>query len=112
MKPQRIQRKRTPSYNMQEESKKLNDLPAKSVCRPGKWGNPFPVGKEGPFKRFAIDNEGAVGFFEDMLTDKEFLQATNYPLQDIEELKGYNLACFCPLDQPCHADVLLEIANS
>jgi hypothetical protein len=27
-------------------------------------------------------------------------------------LRGKNLACFCPLDQPCHADVLLEIANS
>lgn len=26
-------------------------------------------------------------------------------------LRGKNLACFCPLDQPCHADVLLEIAN-
>ena len=30
----------------------------------------------------------------------------------IERLRGKNLACFCPLDQPCHADVLLEIANS
>ncbi|MGO8055976.1 DUF4326 domain-containing protein, partial [Rhizobium leguminosarum] len=28
------------------------------------------------------------------------------------ELRGKNLACWCPLDQPCHADVLLEIANS
>jgi hypothetical protein len=27
------------------------------------------------------------------------------------ELGGKSLACFCPLDQPCHADVLLEIAN-
>lgn len=27
------------------------------------------------------------------------------------ELAGYDLACWCPLDQPCHADVLLEIAN-
>ena len=27
------------------------------------------------------------------------------------ELRGKNLACFCPLDQPCHADVLLELAN-
>jgi hypothetical protein len=26
-------------------------------------------------------------------------------------LRGKNLACWCPLDQPCHADVLLEIAN-
>jgi Domain of unknown function (DUF4326) len=28
------------------------------------------------------------------------------------ELRGKNLACWCPLNQPCHADVLLEIANS
>jgi len=28
------------------------------------------------------------------------------------ELRGKDLACFCPLDQPCHADVLLEIANN
>ncbi len=27
------------------------------------------------------------------------------------ELRSKNLACWCPLDQPCHADVLLEIAN-
>ncbi|MDB5612090.1 MAG: hypothetical protein JWP25_8990 [Bradyrhizobium sp.] len=26
-------------------------------------------------------------------------------------LRGKNLACFCALDQPCHADVLLEMAN-
>lgn len=33
-------------------------------------------------------------------------------LEDIRaELRGKNLACWCPLDQPCHADVLLEIAN-
>ena len=27
------------------------------------------------------------------------------------ELAGKNLACRCPLDQPCHADILLEISN-
>lgn len=32
--------------------------------------------------------------------------------ESIEELRGKNLACWCPLDQPCHADVLLEMANS
>lgn len=26
-------------------------------------------------------------------------------------LRGHDLMCFCPLDQPCHADVLLELAN-
>ena len=34
-------------------------------------------------------------------------------LDDIRsELRGKNLACWCPLDQPCHADVLLELANA
>lgn len=27
-------------------------------------------------------------------------------------LRGKNLACWCPEGQPCHADVLLEVANS
>lgn len=27
------------------------------------------------------------------------------------ELRGKDLACWCPLDHPCHADVLLEVAN-
>jgi uncharacterized protein DUF4326 len=26
-------------------------------------------------------------------------------------LRGRDLACWCPLDVPCHADVLLEVAN-
>jgi hypothetical protein len=29
----------------------------------------------------------------------------------LADLRGKNLACWCPLDQPCHADVLLELAN-
>ena len=29
----------------------------------------------------------------------------------VKDLRGKNLACWCPLDQPCHADVLLELAN-
>jgi hypothetical protein len=34
-------------------------------------------------------------------------------LDDIrQELVGKNLACWCPIDQPCHADVLLELANA
>lgn len=32
--------------------------------------------------------------------------------QEIAQLRGKDLACWCPLDQPCHADVLLELANS
>jgi hypothetical protein len=28
-----------------------------------------------------------------------------------QELKGWNLMCWCRQDEPCHADVLLEVAN-
>ncbi len=27
-------------------------------------------------------------------------------------LRGHDLVCWCPLDQPCHADMLLELANT
>ena len=30
---------------------------------------------------------------------------------DVYGLRGRVLACWCPLSQPCHADVLLELAN-
>lgn len=33
-------------------------------------------------------------------------------LANLSELRGKNLACWCRLDQPCHADVLLEKANT
>lgn len=58
----------------------------------------------------------AVAFAVDMY--RRSLEAT-YVLPDgplnrefyLGELRGKNLGCWCPLDQPCHADVLLELAN-
>jgi hypothetical protein len=29
----------------------------------------------------------------------------------LHELRGKNLACWCKLDEACHADVLLRLAN-
>lgn len=29
----------------------------------------------------------------------------------IQRRRGKNLACWCKLDSPCHADVLLKLAN-
>jgi Domain of unknown function (DUF4326) len=39
--------------------------------------------------------------------------AGQWPIEKriIAELRGKNLACFCRLDQTCHADILLRIAN-
>jgi len=32
-------------------------------------------------------------------------------LSKLAKLRGKDLCCWCPLDNPCHADVLLELAN-
>lgn len=32
-------------------------------------------------------------------------------MDKVKELRGKNLACWCSLDKPCHADTLLELAN-
>lgn len=76
------------------------------VSRPSKWGNHIRVtGVSGVVT--AATPEEAVRRYREML-------ALSAPLRNAirRELGGYDLACWCPLDQPCHADVLLEIANS
>ena len=80
------------------------------VARPSKWGNPFPIEGTGPLDRFSPDAAGAVGHFTAMLSDPEMIEAAGYPV-DLSELGGRDLACWCPLGQPCHADVLIEAAN-
>jgi hypothetical protein len=50
----------------------------------------------------------------DMFRTYVQVQARDFPdsfERWIEPLRGRDLACWCPLDQPCHADVLLEVAN-
>jgi hypothetical protein len=43
--------------------------------------------------------------------DEVYERAINRMRSEIAELRGKDLACWCPLDQPCHADALLELAN-
>ncbi|WP_108397598.1 DUF4326 domain-containing protein [Devosia submarina] len=101
-KPLRVQLSRRKGWRMPENTV--------SVGRPGMWGNPFAVGAPGPLGRTAHDRGGAVGFFRQMMEDPELLAAAGYPA-DLSPLRGKNLACWCSLDGPCHADVLLELAN-
>lgn len=71
------------------------------VARPSKWGNPFNVGD-------GFTREWAVANYRSHLKGGEF----SYLPADVRtQLAGKDLACWCPLDQPCHADVLLELAN-
>lgn len=52
------------------------------------------------------DNELPVALWPDVITPKP---PTIGQIQ--RELRGKNLACWCRPDQPCHADVLLALAN-
>lgn len=100
-KPVRIQLSRRKGFRLQEISRTLNGLPAVAVGRGrhNKWGNPWKVGRDG-------DAEFCVWKYRVWLASLEVKQA------DIKrELRGKNLACWCS-GSPCHADVLLEIANT
>lgn len=103
--PRRIQRKRTKGWRM----------PAHTVYvgRPTKWGNPFRVGQPNTDDYMIGTRAEIVAKYrsEILLFHGGFLGGIK--VSDIRrELRGKNLCCWCPLDQPCHADVLLELANA
>lgn len=75
------------------------------VSRPGRWGNPFVIGTPGNGGN--ITREMAVEQYERALREGRLSRK----LDDVRELIGKDLACWCALDQPCHADVLLRIAR-
>ena len=97
--PKRIQRKRTKGYKMQDQSQRE----VVYVGRPSKWGNPYSILDSGSVER-------ALELYRDDLEYEIDVAPGN--LEEIKaELSGKDLACWCPLNQPCHADVLLELAN-
>lgn len=75
------------------------------VARPSKWGNPFAIGDDG-----IPDAATAAAKFKELVA-KETLHEPETMRAFLAPLRNRDLACWCPLDTPCHADVLLEIAN-
>jgi hypothetical protein len=74
------------------------------VARPSRWGNPFRVGP-------GRSREAAVAQYEAALLGIE--GSLGYTVTDVRRaLAGRDLACWCPLDEPCHADVLVRVANA
>lgn len=119
--PERIQLSRAPGFNLQAFSQALNGLPAMVVARPSPWGNPHRVWHDGG--RWLVTSHGcehhavvdraegiavAVARHKaDCLRSIRFYGSATALLQ----LRGKNLACWCRLGAPCHADVLLQLAN-
>ncbi|MGC4855892.1 DUF4326 domain-containing protein [Micromonospora sp. DT4] len=90
--PRRIQRRRTAGWRMPTNTV--------YVGRPTRWGNPFGI------DHTSASRAGAVRLFRLWLAARPDLIAAAR-----RDLAGRDLACWCPLDKPCHADVLLAVAN-
>lgn len=116
--PQRIQRQRTKGWRMPEG--------AVYVGRPSRWGNPYVLGAKVSIPRRQLltsdvvrNREYAVALFRSWLQEDPLVPRSGWnrtaqapTVQEIQAvLAGKDLACWCPLDQPCHADVLLRLAN-
>lgn len=125
--PRRIQRRRVRGWRMPDG--------AVYVGRPTRWGNPYSVGgfvvihaDHGTEAGLTHDLEGTLGITVDQAVDGfrdlMALRLATPPYDNdwedeyhgrwtrlVESLRGRDLACWCPLDSPCHADVLLELAN-
>ena len=87
-----------------------------SVARPGRWGNPFSVVPDAPPGTPVGTRYTAMPSVLDAVTAcRRWLQDDPAGQQLAQEaatlLRGKNLACWCPLGGPCHAEVLLEVAN-
>lgn len=122
--PIRLQLSRRKGYDLQDVSRRLNGLDAVNVARPSRWGNPFVVHHPGSACEIPMKPNVAVASFRAVVAKEDGWIPAPLPwplgkvptawtsVDDVvRELRGKNLACWCALDQPCHADVLLEIAN-
>lgn len=122
--PVRLQLSRRKGFDLQALSHAANGLPAVNVARPSKWGNPYSViNKEGwPLiegARSEVMNDAAGDMIGEQIhwgNEQQarvalFRQRHLHRLPNLSPLRGKNLACWCKSGTPCHADVLLELAN-
>jgi len=104
----RIQRKRTKGWKM--------PINTKYVGRPTKWGNPFRVedlGAEEAVKRYkeCILNNAMCYYYIDEIEASIQFDRFKWMAENLEQLRGLDLACFCSLSSPCHADALIELLS-
>lgn len=100
-KPVRIQLSRKRGWRMPPNTVK--------VSRPGKFGNPYNWHHRISDQSEIEAKQAAVELYRQWLRTGRGPSAPTDA--DIAVLRGKNLACWCKAGEPCHADVLLELAN-
>lgn len=106
MMPERIQLRRRKGWRMPANTVKVD--------RSTKWGNPFVTGTDGTRAECVSLYKRLLAGYCCLTTPASMADqnsARGHVAEHLDELRGKNLACWCPLEAPCHADVLLEIAN-
>lgn len=81
-----------------------------SVSRPGHWGNCYKIGMPAPswMRKETLETaEDVVRAYKHMC-----LTMPGKVMEIRTFLRGKNLACWCKPGTPCHADTLLELANT
>lgn len=100
--PVRVQLRRTKGWRMPPGVVKVD--------RTTRWGNPFKVGMLD-----VPDAQTAVARFRRLLArpdlEADHARFSLTPERIRADLAGKSLACWCRPGQPCHADVLLQVAN-
>ena len=120
----RLRLSRRKGFVLQDYSRTVNGLPARSVTRPHLFGNIFTASE-------TLSAAEAVRMFRRFLrrwSDAEIMHYSkdehggenpagglvlicwrNTVRANVHRLRGHNVACFCPLDAPCHGDVYLDL---
>ena len=98
--PHRVQLKRSKGWKMPANTLKID----RTTC----WGNPFTSQECGSIAA-AVAKHAAWMRGELTAPDGREPPARSEIRQ---ALGGHNLACWCALEGPCHAELLLEIANA
>jgi hypothetical protein len=106
VKPARIQLSRRKGWRKPEA--------AVVVAKPGRWGNRYVIGQlidhVGATAVLVRDRTHAVALHREWL-DGEMARVATMREDIRRDLGGRDLCCWCPLDEPCHADTLLKVAN-
>lgn len=99
---ERIQLRRTKGWRMPPGAVKVD--------RSTRWGNPFRV-NDTPGRHGIQNASEAVELYREWLLGHPNSGGPSLLGDARRELRGKDLACWCKPDDPCHADVLLDLVN-
>lgn len=121
-KPVRIQLSRVGGFRLQAHSRSINGLDAVKVDRTTPLGNPYRIGETVDLKQMRrwswnISPKGRLVVCGDAIQAVMYFRhallwdSASHNLVR-RELRGHNVACWCGLEDPCHGDPLMWLANS